>query len=115
MSTPPAGYNHSNKSDGVIHVEYKSVDQAAEDMRMQTQRIKSLVTALNEELQGLRGAWQGADAATYAGLQNSWNNATETLGQVLTRHSATLTDISDLYRKHENRSASDWGNIRVGG
>ncbi|MFS0696551.1 WXG100 family type VII secretion target [Streptomyces nitrosporeus] len=113
--TTPAGYDHSNKTDGVIHVEYKSVDQAAEDMRLQTQRIKALVTALNEELQGLHGAWQGADAATYATLQTSWNNAAEQLGQVLTRHSSTLNEISDLYRRHENRSASEWGNIRIGG
>ncbi|MFI0977477.1 WXG100 family type VII secretion target [Streptomyces sp. NPDC021093] len=112
MTTP---YDHSNKTDGIIHVEYKSVDQAAEDMRMQTQRIKSLVTALNEELAGLRGAWQGADASTYGGLQNQWNSATEQLGQVLTKHSATLNEISDLYRKHENRNAQEWGNVRIGG
>ncbi|MGW1229338.1 WXG100 family type VII secretion target [Streptomyces sp. NPDC001478] len=113
--TIPAGYDHSNKTDGIIHVEYKSVDQAAEDMRLQTQRIKALVTALNEELQGLHGAWQGADAATYAGLQTSWNTAADQLGQVLTRHSSTLNEIADLYRRHENRSASEWGGIRIGG
>ncbi|MFE4588290.1 WXG100 family type VII secretion target [Streptomyces laurentii] len=115
MSTPPAGYDHANKSDGVIHVEYKHVDQAAEDMRMQTSRIQALVQALNEELAGLRGAWQGADAATYGALQNQWNQATQQLGQVLTKHSTTLTDISDQYRRHENRNAAEWGNIRVGG
>uniref|UniRef100_A0AAU2VLA9 WXG100 family type VII secretion target n=1 Tax=Streptomyces sp. NBC_00008 TaxID=2903610 RepID=A0AAU2VLA9_9ACTN len=112
MTTP---YDPSNKTDGIIHVEYSRVDQAADDMRLQTTRIQSLVQALNEELVGLHGAWQGADAATYAALQDKWNQATTQLGQVLTKHSSTLSDISDQYRKHENRSASDWGNIRVGG
>ncbi|MEU1085991.1 WXG100 family type VII secretion target [Streptomyces sp. NPDC005576] len=112
MTTP---YDHSNKTDGIIHVEYSRVDQAAEDMRLQTNRIQSLVQALNEELAGLHGAWQGADAATYSALQEKWNQATTQLGTVLTKHSSTLSDISDQYRKHENRSASEWGNIRVGG
>ncbi|MFF0742975.1 WXG100 family type VII secretion target [Streptomyces sp. NPDC004111] len=114
MSTPPAGYDHSNKTDGIIHVEYKRVDQAAEDMSLQTTRIRNLVQALNEELAGLHGAWQGADAATYSGLQAQWNQAAGQLSEVLTKHGQTLTDISALYRQHENRSASEWGNIRVG-
>ncbi|MFF7365526.1 WXG100 family type VII secretion target [Streptomyces sp. NPDC008125] len=108
MTTP-------NDPSGIIHVEYGGVDKAVEDMRLQTNRIQSLVQTLNEELAGLHGAWQGADAATYAALQNQWNQATTQLGQVLTKHSATLSDISDQYRRHENRSASEWGNIRVGG
>ncbi|MER5276851.1 WXG100 family type VII secretion target [Streptomyces sp. NPDC002809] len=107
--------DYSNTTDGIIHVEYNHVDRAAEDMRLQTRAIQNTITALNEELAGLRGAWQGQDAATYQGKQTAWNDASNQLGTVLERHSGTLNEISDLYRKHENRSADQWSNVRIGG
>jgi WXG100 family type VII secretion target len=110
----PAGYDHSNKTDGQIYVEYKSVDQAADDMRLQTDRIKQLVTALNDELTGLFGAWQGADAATYTSIQNQWNSAATALGTILQSHSATLNDITDQYRRHEAQTKDNWEGVRIG-
>ncbi|MFF9347598.1 WXG100 family type VII secretion target [Streptomyces sp. NPDC014734] len=107
--------DYSNKTDGIIHVEYNHVDQAAEDMRLQTKAIQNTVKALNEELAGLRGAWQGADSVAYQGKQDSWNEASQQLGMVLQRHSGTLNEISDLYRRHENQSADQWANVRIGG
>ncbi|MEU9618303.1 MULTISPECIES: WXG100 family type VII secretion target [unclassified Streptomyces] len=104
---------YANKTDGVIHVEYQHVDRAAEDMRMQTKAIQNTVTALNEELAGLRGAWQGADASVYGQKQNEWNRASEGLGTILQSHSALLNQISEIYRKHENRSADQWSNVRI--
>ncbi|MFE5792126.1 WXG100 family type VII secretion target [Streptomyces sp. NPDC056503] len=104
---------YADKSDGVIHVEYQHVDRAAEDMRMQTKAIQNTVQALNEELAGLRVAWQGSDAATYGGKQEAWNAASRELGRILDRHSALLNQISEIYKKHENRSADQWANVRV--
>ncbi|MER5888281.1 WXG100 family type VII secretion target [Streptomyces sp. NPDC001941] len=110
----PSGYDHGNKTDGQIYVEYTAVNQAAEDMRMQTERINKLVTALNEELTGLFGAWQGADASTYGEIQGQWNSAAGKLGQILANHSATLDDITDQYRRHEARTKDNWEGVRIG-
>ncbi|WP_335937619.1 WXG100 family type VII secretion target [Streptomyces sp. PTD5-9] len=106
--------DYSNKTDGIIHVEYHHVDQAAEDMRMQTQAIQNTIIALNEELAGLRGAWQGQDSVTYQQKQDAWNEASRRLSAVLRRHSGTLDDISDLYRRHELNTANDWQGVQIG-
>ncbi|AWZ05307.1 MULTISPECIES: WXG100 family type VII secretion target [unclassified Streptomyces] len=104
---------YSNKTDGVIHVQYQHVDRAAEDMRMQTTAIQNTVKALNEELAGLRGAWQGQDAAVYGQKQTDWNTASDGLGAILAKHSELLNMISEIYKKHENRSADQWNNVRI--
>lgn len=104
---------YANKTDGVIHVEYQHVDRAAEDMRMQTRAIQNTVAALNEELAGLRGAWQGADATVYGQKQDEWNGASESLSTILQSHSALLNQISEIYKRHENLSADQWSNVRV--
>ncbi|AZK97777.1 MULTISPECIES: WXG100 family type VII secretion target [Streptomyces] len=104
---------NSHLNDGVIHVEYNSVHMAAEDMRMQTKAIQNTVAALNSELDVLRAAWQGIDAATYDEKQAAWNAASGGLAEILTKHGALLEQIVEIYRRHENKAASDWGSIRV--
>ncbi|MFC0596802.1 WXG100 family type VII secretion target [Streptomyces palmae] len=104
-------YDHHN--DGVIHVEYNSVQMAADDMRNQTKAIQNTVIALNEELDSLRTAWQGMDAATYQEKQNAWNAASDALATILDNHSRLLEEIVQIYRQHENRSASEWSQIKV--
>ncbi|MFE7426630.1 WXG100 family type VII secretion target [Streptomyces sp. NPDC057545] len=106
--------DYSNKTDGIIHVEYNHVDQAAEDMRLQTRAIQNTIIALNEELAALRGAWQGQDAATYQQKQDAWNEASRQLSKVLERHSGTLNEISDIYRRHERQSTDTWSGVRIG-
>jgi len=106
--------DYSNKTDGIIHVEYNHVDQAAEDMRLQTKAIQNTITALNEELAALRGAWQGQDAATYQEKQDAWNAASGRLSQVLQRHSGTLNEISDIYRRHELQTKETWDGVTIG-
>ncbi|EDY50404.1 WXG100 family type VII secretion target [Streptomyces clavuligerus] len=104
---------NSHLNDGVIHVEYNSVHMAAEDMRMQTKAIQNTVLNLNAELDTLRNAWQGMDAVTYDQKQEAWNAASKQLADILQRHSGLLEQIVEIYRKHENKSASEWGSIRV--
>ncbi|MFF4168850.1 WXG100 family type VII secretion target [Streptomyces sp. NPDC001744] len=106
---------YDNKTDGVIHVQYKHVDNAAEDMRMQTEAIKKTVKALNEELAGLRAAWQGTDAGVYTEKQGEWNAAIDRLSLVLQNNSSLLRQISDTYKKHENTSTNNWSSVRIPG
>ncbi|MEU3598518.1 WXG100 family type VII secretion target [Streptomyces sp. NPDC006798] len=104
---------NSHLNDGVIHVEYNSVHMAAEDMRTQTKAIQNTVLNLNAELDALRTAWQGMDAATYDQKQDAWNASSNALAEILQKHSGLLEQIVEIYRRHENKAASEWGSIRV--
>ena len=101
-------------SDGFIYVDYNHMTNAADDMVQQTKAIASILVNLEAELQQLKNSWEGDDRAVYDDKQAAWNNAVKAMENLLTSHSALLTDVSDAYQYSEKSLTSLWSDVRIG-
>ncbi|UIX32001.1 WXG100 family type VII secretion target [Streptomyces sp. GQFP] len=104
----------SDTSDGIIHVEYNPVYNAAEDMVQQTRAIAGTLSNLEMELSELKETWFGGDAQVYEEKQAEWDAAVLTMEQLLIKHSDLLIDVSDNYKYTENYLSQLWSEVSIG-
>lgn len=104
----------SDLTDGYIHVEYNSVNNAADDMVQQTRAIEGTLSNLEMELSELKQTWWGDDAAVYEQKQAAWDNAVRSMQQLLNSHASLLTDVSDNYRYTEQNLSQLWSEVSIG-
>ncbi|MFE0425045.1 WXG100 family type VII secretion target [Streptomyces sp. NPDC058953] len=101
-------------SDGYIYVDYSHMNNAADDLISQTKAIDSILTNLDAELNELRNSWIGDDKDVYAQKQQVWNSAVEAMEQLLTKHSALLTNVSENYQYSERSLTQMWDSVKIG-
>ncbi|MGI5404622.1 WXG100 family type VII secretion target [Streptomyces sp. CA-135486] len=103
-----------NFSDGYIYVDYSHMNNAADDMVQQTKAIATTLSNLEMELGELRNTWIGDDRDVYTQKQQAWDNAVKAMEDLLTKHSALLTDVSESYRYSEGSLTQMWGSVKIG-
>lgn len=103
-----------NLTDGVIHVDYTYVQNAADDMVQQTKAIATTLASLEAELGELRKTWYGSDAEVYRQKQQAWDQAVANMERLLSSHSELLNDIHGGYKYNENSLAQMWSEIGIG-
>lgn len=101
-------------SDGHIYVDFKGTDNAAEDMRLQTQNIEKILNQLETELQKFISSWEGEDQEVYVRKQAAWHRAVEKMKELLRSHAGLLDDIGDNYRTNQRNLTSSWENVKIG-
>ncbi|MEV0850169.1 WXG100 family type VII secretion target [Streptomyces sp. NPDC049954] len=101
-------------SDGFIYVNYAHADNAAEDMRLQTQAIARTLSNLEMELQELKQSWEGDDREAYDGKQRAWDHAVQKMGDLLTSHAGLLNEIKNAYQNNERNLTQGWDGVRIG-
>ncbi|MGW6912021.1 WXG100 family type VII secretion target [Streptomyces sp. NPDC054940] len=101
-------------SDGHIYVEFNGTDNAAEDMRLQTQNIDKILNQLETELEKLKASWEGDDQRVYVEKQAKWHLAVERMKELLRSKATLLDDISDNYRTNQRQLTSSWENVKIG-
>lgn len=104
-----------NLTDGFIYVSYAHVDNAVDDMRLQTQEIAKIINSLNQELQALKNTWEGDDRQAYDEKQAAWNQAVENMAKWLDGNAQTLDEIRKLYTQNEQSQTQSWQGVRIGG
>lgn len=100
-------------TDGIIHVDYRHMDNAADDLVQQTRAIDQTLTNLDAELYALSATWLGSDADAYKVCKDNWTRAVEDMEQLLIDHSALLTDVSANYQYTEKSLSQLWGDLKV--
>ncbi|MBE9500368.1 WXG100 family type VII secretion target [Streptomyces sp. NPDC006990] len=100
--------------DGEINVDFNRTDNAAEDLRLQTQQIKKWLAELDQELQHLKASWIGDDRDVYEEKQAAWNRAADAMGNLLTQYGGTLNEVSEAFRRNQSNAAQGFSNLRVG-
>ncbi|WP_406841739.1 WXG100 family type VII secretion target (plasmid) [Streptomyces sp. AHU1] len=103
-----------NLTDGSIYVDYNHVDNAAEDMVMQTKAIANTISHLEMELNALVKSWYGEDASAYHDRQRAWDQAVRNMETMLNSHANLLNEISGSYKFSENGLADMWSQIKIG-
>jgi WXG100 family type VII secretion target len=101
-------------TDGIIHVDYAHMDNAADDLVAQTKAIGKTLESLEMELNELKKSWVGEDADVYQQKQKAWDDAFHRMGTILSDHSVLLTDISEHYRYTGRGLAQTWADVRIG-
>ncbi|MEK8171865.1 WXG100 family type VII secretion target [Streptomyces sp. M19] len=104
----------SDFSDGHIYVSFQHTDNAAEDMRMQTQQIERILSELESNLQPFIQSWEGDDQEVYVKKQQAWHNAVGKMKELLASHAVLLNDISDSYRTNQNNLTQSWEGVKIG-
>ncbi|MGW2328206.1 WXG100 family type VII secretion target [Streptomyces sp. NPDC001700] len=103
-----------NLTDGYIYVSYAHVDNAVDDMRLQTREIEKIINSLNDELQALQQSWEGDDRQAYQEKQNAWNQAVANMSKWLGDNAQTLNYIRDLYTQNEKSQTQGWQDVKIG-
>ncbi|MCX4402987.1 WXG100 family type VII secretion target [Streptomyces sp. NPDC059837] len=103
-----------NLTDGQIYVDYRHMENAADDMVQQTRAIANTLSSLEAELSELKKTWYGSDAETYTQKQAAWDEAVRNMEQLLTSHAGLLTDISNNYKYSENSLSQMWSEVTIG-
>ena len=104
-----------NLTDGFIYVSYAHVDNAVDDMRLQTREIAKIINSLNQELQALKHTWEGDDRQAYDEKQAAWNQAVTNMAKWLDGNAQTLDEIRKLYTQNEKSQTQSWQGVRIGG
>ncbi len=99
--------------DGVIHVDYSHMENAADDLVHQTKAIDQTLTNLDAELVQLKKHWEGGDKDAYTECQAAWNGAVANMERLLNSHAALLTDVSQNYRYTEKSLAQMWDDVKI--
>ena len=103
-----------NMSDGYIYVDYANVDNAVDEMRLQTREIEKIISSLNDELQPLQKSWEGDDREAYSEKQAAWNQAVANMRKWLGDNAQTLNHIRDLYTHNERSQTQSWQGVKIG-
>ncbi|MFE5027883.1 WXG100 family type VII secretion target [Streptomyces sp. NPDC056656] len=103
-----------NLTDGYIYVDYSHMQNAGDDMVQQTKAIASTLSNLEMELAELRNSWIGDDREVYSKKQKAWDDAVKAMEQLLTSHSALLSDVSENYQYSEKSLTSMWSSVKIG-
>jgi WXG100 family type VII secretion target len=101
-------------TDGIIHVDYAHMDNAADDMVAQTKAIGETLESLEMELNELKKSWIGDDADVYREKQQAWGDAFRRMGTILSENSLLLTAISEHYRYTGSSLALRWSDVKIG-
>ncbi|MFE0489229.1 WXG100 family type VII secretion target [Streptomyces griseoaurantiacus] len=104
----------SDYTDGYIYVDYSQMSNAADDMISQTKAIATTLSSLEQELNALRASWIGDDKDVYDGKQRAWDNAVKGMEELLTKHSALLTTVSENYQYSERSLTQMWDSVKIG-
>jgi WXG100 family type VII secretion target len=102
----------SDYTDG--YVDYSQMSNAADDMISQTKAIATTLSSLEQELNALRASWIGDDKDVYDGKQRAWDNAVKGMEELLTKHSALLTTVSENYQYSERSLTQMWDSVKIG-
>lgn len=103
-----------NLTDGYIYVSYAHVDNAVDDMRLQTREIEKIINSLNDELQALKNSWEGDDRQVYDEKQAAWNQAVANMGKWLNDNASTLNHVRELYTHNERQQTQSWQDVKIG-
>ena len=101
-------------TDGYIYVDYSHMQNAGDDMVQQTKAIATTLSNLDMELAELRNSWIGDDREIYTTKQKTWDDAVKAMENLLTSHSALLSDVSESYKYSEKSLTQMWSSVRIG-
>ncbi|MES4902277.1 MULTISPECIES: WXG100 family type VII secretion target [unclassified Streptomyces] len=104
----------SDFTDGYIYVDYSHMSNAADDMITQTKAIATTLENLEMELNELKNTWIGDDKDVYTQKQQAWDNAVKAMEDLLTKHSALLTSVSENYQYSEQSLTQMWDSVKIG-
>lgn len=91
-----------------IKVEYFAIDTLANDIDLARVKIDLDLANLKTEVQQLTAAWEGAAADAYVAAQQDWDEAAQSLRDVLVAVSKLLTQASNSYSSTEDKLAAAW-------
>ncbi|MFJ9590985.1 WXG100 family type VII secretion target [Streptomyces acidicola] len=104
----------SDFTDGYIYVDYSQMSNAADDMINQTKAIATTLSNLEMELNALKNTWIGDDKDVYMEKQATWDGAVKGMEELLTKHSALLTSVSENYQYSEKSLTQMWDSVKIG-
>jgi WXG100 family type VII secretion target len=96
-----------------IYMDHGQAMSFSQEMMSQTQRIRSIVSTLEGEINQIVNSWLGPDKDVYFHkVQPTWEAEVTSLSTILQSHATTLDNISDNYKKTVQQNAQGFDEIK---
>ncbi|MEU9336716.1 WXG100 family type VII secretion target [Streptomyces sp. NPDC048290] len=96
-----------------IYINHTGTNNAVEDMAMENQYIRQVITELQQALNARVAEWAGMDREVYTTqVQPAWEAQVRSLAQILASHGEVLGNISQNYVTTDRSNAEGFQNIR---
>ncbi|MBF0581390.1 MULTISPECIES: WXG100 family type VII secretion target [Corynebacterium] len=92
----------------MIHYNFASIGQAADDINSTSQRINGILEDLKSDLQPLVAEWEGESATSYQAAQKKWDNSAQDLNVVLGEVSRAVRESNDRMSQINTNAANSW-------
>ena len=92
----------------MIHYNFASIGQAADDINSTSQRINGILEDLKSDLQPLVAEWEGESATSYQAAQKKWDNSAQDLNVVLGEVSRAVRESNDRISQINTNAANSW-------
>lgn len=100
-------------TDDGIFINHQEAASFSQDMSAATRQIGSLITNLEQDINGIIANWLGPDREVYYGrVQPTWTAEVQSLSTILSSHAQTLDNISDNYKQTVSRNAQGFEEIK---
>lgn len=92
----------------MIHYNFASIGQAAEDINSTKNRIDGILDDLKKDLQPLVAEWEGESAMSYQDAQKRWDDSAAELNIVLGEVAHAVRDSNDRMSQINTNAANSW-------
>ncbi|GAA2158128.1 hypothetical protein GCM10009760_60900 [Kitasatospora kazusensis] len=96
-------------SDGLIQVNFSTVQNASSEVRQTAARIQSQLEDLKAGVSRIANSWQGAAQQGYQARQAQWDAKAADLQQALSKIAQLLDQAASRYQDTEHKNAALWG------
>lgn len=91
-----------------IHVSFKAIEIAADDIRGINTDIKGRLESLKKQIGAVAATWEGQAHTDYQTRQKLWTDAQTELCNLLDQIATALDQTVALYRQTEAKNAGMW-------
>lgn len=91
--------------EGILKVTPEKLIQTSGEFAAMGNQMKNLTSEMMEQVQGMKGIWQGEAAAAYGNKFHSLQNDMDKLYRMVQEHVGDLQEMAAHYQKAEEGSA----------
>lgn len=92
----------------MIHYNFATIAQAADDIRSSSGNIDRMLADLRRDLQPMVSEWEGTSADAYNAAQLKWDNAAREINDILAQVSQTVRQANDRMSEINANAARSW-------
>ncbi|MEV5442015.1 WXG100 family type VII secretion target [Streptomyces sp. NPDC052644] len=96
------------KNDGTMIVTYASLEQAANTIKTQADKLDQRLDAIQAMVASVKELWQGEANEAYTKAQTEWDRRAKNIHTALTQISKAVREAAPAYQGGDKKAASNF-------